>query len=54
MPLKYYLIVLFFIFFHNEGHGTFLRGLETTATYDPATKEFIMNSPSLSGNLAHF
>jgi len=30
------------------GHGTFLRGLETTATYDPETKEFVMNTPSLT------
>ncbi|XP_052079728.1 peroxisomal acyl-coenzyme A oxidase 1-like isoform X2 [Mytilus californianus] len=30
------------------GHGTFLRGLETTATYDPKTKEFILNSPTLT------
>lgn len=29
------------------GHGTFVRGLETTATYDPQTKEFVLNSPSL-------
>lgn len=28
--------------------GTFLRGLETTATYDPQTKEFILNSPTIS------
>lgn len=41
------------------GHGTFVRGLETTATYDRATQEFIMNSPTLTsykfwpGNLAH-
>ncbi|KAK0180414.1 hypothetical protein PV327_006058 [Microctonus hyperodae] len=28
------------------GHGTFIRGLETTATYDPKTKEFILNSPT--------
>ncbi|XP_008552006.1 probable peroxisomal acyl-coenzyme A oxidase 1 [Microplitis demolitor] len=28
------------------GHGTFIRGLETTATYDPNTKEFILNSPT--------
>lgn len=41
------------------GHGTFLRGLETTATYDPKTKEFILNSPTLTsykwwpGGLGH-
>ncbi|CAG9796941.1 unnamed protein product [Diatraea saccharalis] len=41
------------------GHGTFIRGLETTATYDPATKEFVLHSPTLTsykwwpGGLAH-
>ncbi|XP_062581681.1 peroxisomal acyl-coenzyme A oxidase 1-like [Saccostrea cucullata] len=30
------------------GHGTFIRGLETTATYDPKTKEFILNSPTVT------
>jgi acyl-CoA oxidase len=28
--------------------GTFLRGLETTATYDPKTKEFVVNSPTIT------
>lgn len=30
------------------GHGTFVRGLETTATYDAETGEFVLNSPTLS------
>jgi acyl-CoA oxidase len=30
------------------GHGTFVRGLETTATYDKATQEFIIDSPTLT------
>lgn len=30
------------------GHGTFVRGLETTATYDAAAKEFVLHSPTLS------
>ncbi len=28
------------------GHGTFLRGLETTATFDPRTDEFVVHSPT--------
>lgn len=30
------------------GHGTYLRGLETTATYDDSTEEFIVHSPTLT------
>lgn len=30
------------------GHGTFVRGLETTATYDPQTREFVVHSPTLT------
>ena len=32
------------------GHGSNVQGLETTATYDPSTKEFIMHSPSLTAS----
>lgn len=41
------------------GHGTFIRGLETTATYDETTEEFVLNSPTLTsykwwpGGLGH-
>ena len=28
------------------GHGTFVRGLETTCTYDPETEEFVIHSPT--------
>ncbi|XP_022107849.1 peroxisomal acyl-coenzyme A oxidase 1-like [Acanthaster planci] len=30
------------------GHGTYLPGLETTATYIPSTEEFVLNTPNLS------
>jgi len=30
----------------ETGHGSNVRGLETTATYDPATEEFIIHSPN--------
>ncbi|XP_065349272.1 probable peroxisomal acyl-coenzyme A oxidase 1 [Cloeon dipterum] len=30
------------------GHGTFIRGLETTATYNPKTQQFFLNSPTLT------
>ena len=30
------------------GHGTYIRGLETTATYDPSTEQFVIHSPTLT------
>ena len=30
------------------GHGTYVRGLETTATYDPQRQEFDIHSPTLT------
>ncbi|KAH8331377.1 hypothetical protein KR074_001744, partial [Drosophila pseudoananassae] len=41
------------------GHGTYLRGLETRADFDPKTDEFILNTPKISsykfwpGGLGH-
>lgn len=32
----------------ERGHGSNVQELETTATYDPETKEFVINSPSPS------
>ncbi|KAA1066222.1 hypothetical protein PGT21_025542 [Puccinia graminis f. sp. tritici] len=32
------------------GHGSNVQGLETTATYDKATQEFIIHSPSLTAS----
>lgn len=46
-----FIIKIFFwlIIIQTElGHGTFIRGLETTATYDPKTQEYIINSPTLT------
>lgn len=30
------------------GHGTFIRGIKTTATYDPRSKEFVIHSPDIT------
>nr|BAN20496.1 acyl-CoA oxidase [Riptortus pedestris] len=41
------------------GHGTYIRGLETTSHYDPDNEEFILHSPTLTsykwwpGGLGH-
>ncbi|VAH70000.1 unnamed protein product [Triticum turgidum subsp. durum] len=32
------------------GHGSNVQGLETTATFDPSTDEFIMHSPTLTSS----
>ena len=43
----------------ETGHGSNVRGLETTAVYDPSTKELIVHSPSVAagkeyiGNAMH-
>lgn len=30
------------------GHGTYVRGLETTATYDPKRQQFLIHTPTIS------
>ncbi len=30
------------------GHGTFVRGLQTTATYDLQSQEFVIHTPTLT------
>jgi acyl-CoA oxidase len=41
--------VVFGTYIQTElGHGTYLRGLETTATFDKKTQEFILDSPTTS------
>lgn len=32
------------------GHGSNVQGLETTATFDPQTDEFVMHSPTLTSS----
>lgn len=32
----------------ETGHGSNVQGLETTATFDPNTDEFVLNSPTLT------
>lgn len=29
------------------GHGTFIRGIETTAIFDPRRREFVIHSPTI-------
>ncbi|XP_039357178.1 peroxisomal acyl-coenzyme A oxidase 1 isoform X1 [Mauremys reevesii] len=48
LPLTYGLQIIGTYAQTEMGHGTHLRGLETTATYDPATQEFILNSPTVT------
>ena len=41
---------LIIIIYNKLGHGSNVRGLETTATYDVNTQEFVINSPTLTSS----
>jgi Acyl-coenzyme A oxidase N-terminal len=36
------------------GHGTFIRGMETTAIYDTKRREFVIHSPSINAYKVSF
>ncbi|KAI7749687.1 hypothetical protein M8C21_010081, partial [Ambrosia artemisiifolia] len=36
------------------GHGSNVQGLETTATFDPKTDEFVVHSPTLTSSKVSF
>jgi len=36
------------------GHGSNVQGLETTATFDPKTDEFVIHSPTLTSSKVSF
>uniref|UniRef100_A0A8C3E9F4 Acyl-coenzyme A oxidase n=1 Tax=Corvus moneduloides TaxID=1196302 RepID=A0A8C3E9F4_CORMO len=48
MPLPAVLELWMVSFGRSAPSRTHLRGLETTATYDPSTQEFILNSPTVT------
>lgn len=48
LPLCYSLAVVGTYAQTELGHGTYLRGLETTATYDVEAGEWVLHSPTLS------
>ncbi|MCO5569524.1 hypothetical protein L7F22_023238 [Adiantum nelumboides] len=48
LPLAYKQAILGCYAQTELGHGSNVQGLETTATFDPSTDEFIMNTPVLT------
>ena len=50
LPLCYKLKIIGTYAQTELGHGTYLRGLETTVTYDITNKNFVINSNGISGS----
>eukprot|EP00252_Welwitschia_mirabilis_P015228 TRINITY_DN33496_c0_g1_i1.p1 TRINITY_DN33496_c0_g1~~TRINITY_DN33496_c0_g1_i1.p1 ORF type:complete len:663 (-),score=132.97 TRINITY_DN33496_c0_g1_i1:218-2206(-) len=48
LPLAYRLQIIGCYAQTEIGHGSNVQGLETTATFDPASDEFVLNSPTLT------
>ena len=47
LPMAYSMKITGCLAQTEVGHGSNVRGLQTTATYDPRTEEFILNSPTV-------
>lgn len=48
LPLAYKMQIIGCYAQTELGHGSNVQGLETTATFDPKTDEFIIHSPTLT------
>ncbi|XP_068316844.1 peroxisomal acyl-coenzyme A oxidase 1 [Pyrus communis] len=50
LPLAYKMQIIGCYAQTELGHGSNVQGLETTATFDPKTDEFVINSPTLTSS----
>lgn len=50
LPLAYKMQIIGCYAQTELGHGSNVQGLETTATFDPETDEFIIHSPTLTSS----